>query len=489
MNRSTTNIKRILTRAAVLLLVFAIAFTALPIATSSFTVDAYAKKKVAKKITLRAAASGQSVAILSWNKIKKPEKGFAVFRDGVCIAHLGKKTTSFADSGLSAGSYHTYQVKVYKIKKTKKKVNGKKKTVKTYKYSKASNAVGIQTAVAPAAAPAQSGSGTSGTPTGGSTAPTTQRTAYTCTDYLGVTRTIYKDADGSYYLYATGNTKAEPLAKYDKTVDGSWTDATKGYFYQKNSITVHPYTDGADVYNGSADKIKLEIAEDTATFQRGYRNKVAGPNQYKDMNCIMIGEDRLVSYKEYTGYYQSSGFARRMISFWGADSTDSASCYGYDGYLEGDVHITVYYDFDDNGEWADNEIVRTGTNHISKSKRSAKALEIAQAAIAWGDSLQDTSGLSQREKYNYDMNSITGYMRNFYSYSDDNIDGSGLNARCNGGAEVLRVWSAYKYHVYGFVGAAAGGADHVAFYPGKDGVEKGFANNEDIYYEANGKQD
>ena len=99
--------------------------------------DTYAaSKKAAKKITLSASAADEYTVSLSWNKIKSPQKGYAVFRNGQCIARLGKKKTSFTDY-VDAGSTNTYT-----IKRWKSKGKGKKKK---FKYSKASNTVSVTT--------------------------------------------------------------------------------------------------------------------------------------------------------------------------------------------------------------------------------------------------------------------------------------------------------------------------------------------------------
>ena len=50
---------------------FCIAFSGLPFLAGELDVHA-ASKKVAKKVTLQAAASGQDTVVLKWNKIKKP---------------------------------------------------------------------------------------------------------------------------------------------------------------------------------------------------------------------------------------------------------------------------------------------------------------------------------------------------------------------------------------------------------------------------------
>lgn len=124
-----------------------------------------AKKRVAKKVTLYASSNGQTSVNLSWNKIKSPNKGYAVFRNGVAIKHFGKKTTRFTDSGLKAGTSYTYQIKTY-TKKTKKmyynkktgkwqrkrpakKYRGKSKKMPVYSYKKKSNTVSVRTAAAP----------------------------------------------------------------------------------------------------------------------------------------------------------------------------------------------------------------------------------------------------------------------------------------------------------------------------------------------------
>lgn len=101
-----------------------------------------ASKKLPKKIKLSASVDGQTNVDLKWNKIKKPNNGYAVFRDGKCIARLGKKWTSYYDINSGSTSGHTYQIKTYK--KVKKRVKGKKRTV--YKYLKASNVVSLTTA-------------------------------------------------------------------------------------------------------------------------------------------------------------------------------------------------------------------------------------------------------------------------------------------------------------------------------------------------------
>ena len=107
------------------------------------TDEAYAAsmKKAAKKIKVQVTSVSQNSATLRWNKIKKPYKGYAVFRNGEAIAYLGKKATSYTDTGIVAGTAYNYQIKTYKVKKVKKK--------KKYSYKKKSNVVSITTPAAP----------------------------------------------------------------------------------------------------------------------------------------------------------------------------------------------------------------------------------------------------------------------------------------------------------------------------------------------------
>ena len=150
-----------------ILLVFCVAFSGLPFLAGNLDANALAKKKkTPKNITLQAAASGQTQAVLKWNKIKSPSKGYAVFRDGDPVKHFNTKKIAFTDSNLKAGTSYTYQIKTYTKKKVKmwfnkktekwqkkkpaKKYRGKSKNVTVYTYKKKSNAVTIHTVAAPA---------------------------------------------------------------------------------------------------------------------------------------------------------------------------------------------------------------------------------------------------------------------------------------------------------------------------------------------------
>ena len=156
---------RIIARAATMLLAFAVAFTAIPMADCSLSASAASYwSKVSGK------ANGQTSVTLSWKQLTKKQRkkigGITVFRNGVAAANLSKTAKSFTDTGLKAGTSYSYQVKTYKkvTKKTKmwlnkktgqwqkkkpaKKYRGKKKTFKkvSYKYSNASKSVTVRTA-------------------------------------------------------------------------------------------------------------------------------------------------------------------------------------------------------------------------------------------------------------------------------------------------------------------------------------------------------
>ncbi len=114
------------------------------------TTYAAAKKKASNKVKVKVASYTSDSVTINWNKIKKPDKGYAVFRNGKAIAHLGKKATKFTDTNLAPGTSYTYQIKTFKVKKVKKK--GKK--VRKYTYKKKSNKISVTTYPANAAKPA-----------------------------------------------------------------------------------------------------------------------------------------------------------------------------------------------------------------------------------------------------------------------------------------------------------------------------------------------
>lgn len=180
-----------------LLIAFCVAFTGLPFLAGNLEANALAKKKkLPKKITLQVAVSGQTQAVLKWNKIKSPSKGYAVFRNGEAVKHFNTKKIAFTDSNLKAGTTYTYQIKTYTKKKVRmwfnkktekwqkkkpaKKYRGKSRKETVYTYKKKSNAVTVHTAAAPAPAnPTDTGDSGSNGGSNGNTDPA--QTTYTIT--------------------------------------------------------------------------------------------------------------------------------------------------------------------------------------------------------------------------------------------------------------------------------------------------------------------
>lgn len=266
-----------LKKIAVILIAFAVIFTSLPAAGGSL--DAHAASYIK---TLSTSAANTSTVSLSWTKLTKAQQkkvnGITVFRNGVAVANLSKKASSYTDSGLAAGTSYTYQIKTYKktVKKVKmwynkntkkwqtkkpaKKYRGKSKTVKkaSYKYSNASPAKAVKTASAVRTATKPSGgsgnssgggssssgnnSGSSSNGSGsnsGGNSGSSDAVTKTVTDYKGVTRTITRGKDSlGYYWYDSRITFDESeMMKYDRTVPGTWTEDGKTYV-QRNGVTI-----------------------------------------------------------------------------------------------------------------------------------------------------------------------------------------------------------------------------------------------------------
>lgn len=294
------------------------------------------------------------------------------------------------------------------------------------------------------------------------------------TDYKGTTIKVSKD---SPYINNP---------RYNKNVDGTWADGSITYV-QKSGVTIEywpeatistnelgPTDVSVRVYGGNKDRVKLTLQENVETFPYGYRSTVAGPAEYVELECVMKGEDRLIS----------------------VDRSNPASIKVYhnsvDGYLDGDLHIDVAYDYSGNGNYSK---IGSMIRHIPKKKDYVKAIEIGQAAIEDAERYPEKYslilGLNIAE-WLKDIRIIEQYFKENYSYYNDSIDGSGLNARCTGGATLLRVWTAYRHHIYGYVGAAPGNISHVAFYPGIDAFNKGLIPQRDVnslYFDAEGSED
>ena len=84
-----------LTKLFTILVAFCVAFTSLPMMAGDFESHA-----LAKNVTLRVTDIEYYYTSLRWNTIKSPNNGYAVFRDGKAIAHLGKKRVTYFDNKL-----------------------------------------------------------------------------------------------------------------------------------------------------------------------------------------------------------------------------------------------------------------------------------------------------------------------------------------------------------------------------------------------------
>lgn len=496
---------------------FCVAFTSLPMLAGGVDASAMAKKKKAKvatKITLYASAYGQNRASLSWNKIKKPEKGYAVFRDGRVIAHLGKKKLSFTDSGLSAGSTHYYQIKVYKTKKIKqwynkktglwqkrrppKKYRGKKRTITKYTYKKPSKAVYIKTAAAPkpktaAVAPTTGGSESGTTGGGSSTTPTVPTSeTRTVTDYLGVTRTIKKEQDryGNAYWFCSAegsvvDTSNNGLAKWDRTVNGEFTTSGGEVMLQKGGVTFNKSllqnpnkltdTDRApyvEMYNGDFDKLTFDVQGGLTPVATYDKNKNPITEYY-----VMKDGWRLAKFER---NYQETGKAgddkvqKKGIAFRNKVWQLCDGC----GFVSGNIIITVKYSGEKIATWT--LPVNTDADERGLSPFRRNCLDFAMQAF--GD--EGPSG-----DYDADMHAVERQIRMVpYGYKL----GTGNDAvylTCTGGRNVLETFSVYQYGVYGFdswgqygteeTAKASGASDHSAFHLNNDPRK---------YYEANGSR-
>lgn len=474
------NINHIARKLAVIVLMMAFAFTSIPFSQGSLTADA------ASKTTLYASASGQHGASLSWSKIKGA-KGYAVFRNGGAIAHLGKGARSFGDSGLAAGATYSYQVKAYKkkVKKTKMwknkytgalrkkkpskkdRKNWKKVTFKktTYKYGKKTPVRYITTARAVASNPSTNtgntgGGGTSGGTGGGTTTPVVQKTKVTTTDYKGKTHELWKSGN-SYYIAEAATTPistAELAQKYDRTVNYTGADLVQenGTFVQKNSITFRTFSgltgqlsstmvdSGVYMYNGVTGRLKVAIKDDTASYS--YYDKYE--KETKTTKYVMKSGYRLVPYYDMGAKEKvTSGLATCTMGY----SFDNYT--SKDGFISGDVTLVVSYDFSGNGNY---EQIATVKHHVDSSKNRLAALDICKSAL----------GENGTGSYETDLDNLSAYISENYEYGKK-VGDTSLMMRCSDGAFILETWSIWKWGVYGgiFPLPDTSNPDDVQFWP------------------------
>ena len=352
--------KIIISRITIVLMLVALIFTSAPLASDTATSYA-ASKKVAKKITLSAHAKGQSSVHLSWNKIKKPQKGYAVFRDGKCIVRLSKKRTSFSDKGLAPGSSHKYQIKVWKKKGKKAK----------FKYSKASNSVSVMTVKKP-------------TPVN---APANQP------------ETTNNDYSGPSILEGTSTNelcRSEWLALYD---DGHVRILKDNVIYQENSEELVLFEKGR---NGSVHYGKKELASYVRGYEllneKGYYYRVSFLSQPHAKNtCLQYTETNDPNCGEnFFMYYDSDGnditdFTRPDPEYaYSEEDLGELLDHGVDKPIRfrdaGEVKIVIYLD------WMQKELNAEGY--------------LLYASPAWSDVYPYGSLLMHRPWY-YDAGKIT----------------------------------------------------------------------------------
>lgn len=431
--------RKAMTKSLAILVAFAVAFTCIPVLSGQCEVHAAA-------ITgLSASARGSNTVVLSWAKLTKKQKsgqkGITVFRDGYAIANIGKSATSFTDTGLSAGSYHTYQVKTYKTKtkKTKmwynkatgqyqkkkpaKKYRGKRKTFRstTYKYKNASGVAGVVTAAAPApAATPASGSGGS-TGGGGSTGTTPTVESKEVTDYLGVTRTIT----------SKNINWGKPI--YDRTVDGEFDG-----MIQRNGVTFRVSSTVTTMYNGDLNRLKVETQNEwksvsTRKFWEGDENKMTRYFIMSTDGKYRIAETGAECFTKSVSYENEKSSCKEAT----LNITDNThGC----GFVDDSIKINVSYDFNGDGDTVDaGEQIKSVTYTVKADTDRKAAIDICQKAVTEAGT----------NSYDADMQAIVDKVKT-YPYGKK-VDGTTLMMRCTDGAYILETWSIYKYGVYGYI--------------------------------------
>jgi hypothetical protein len=481
--------------------------------------------KAAKKIYVSARATGYYTASISWNKISKPQSGYALFRDGVVIAHFGKKTTSYSDAGLAAGSYHTYQVKAYKKKTTKKKMwrnkytgelrkkrpkkgkkDWKKKTIKTvkYTYKKSSNVASVSTPAKPAStAPATkpvSGGGSGG----GNTTPTTE--TKTVTNYLGNKTTVTTTGDGWLECVKEGSTQVTvkpdnnaSWASLDRTVNGDFgnyrqIDGATFKLTGNDSITANLTTNNSFVYGGqffdayNVDMSKLSI-EPSSGYSKETVRSYKWPYLYeKSKGTVSELEEVTKTYIVKNGKRiarLNSQVAVYNSSYQGINVKLYTDTDGGTGLIYND---TVSIDIKYNGKFIGTMTITPADGLTDNGMPALRrlALDICQSAIDWAASSEGQayySGKSIPEAGIYrDFRYIKDYMADVAGYKyDQSVSGRGTetgNLHCTMCAYILETWAVYKYGTDGLGFIAWGNSsstDHVAYHlnndPGYDGGE------------------
>ena len=447
-----------------------------------------AASKPAKVKSIYVSSLSQSSISVSWTKVKGA-KGYQLFRNGKAI-RTGK-STSFTDTGLSAGTAYTYKVRAFKYgkkkkmwynkstgkwqkKKPKKKWRGKSKKIATYKYGAFSRSATAATRPASySSTPASGGNGSSGGGSSGGTTPASN----TVTDYLGVTRTIknvesYGGKDYYEVVDSSGLSGVyDNLARIDRTAAGEFTISGRvvmvqtggedsATFYKKSLqgeyITQEPvyYADLEDatswitwdddkayqivMFGGDPAKLTYELDHEINTVntyrQSGRMQYNPYTRNYIDANSgdthlqeVLLVGVGKLKYPEKTAQY---GFGMHLKK-----PDRSSGC----GFESENITITIKYDGKKIGGWTWNPN-ENATGGMTANR--AVAWQIAQDAIAANGGKKD---------YYTDMRWIQQYFHDTYTYGQE-IPGATFTAGCEGGAFVLETYSVKEYGEEGFWG-------------------------------------
>ena len=514
--------KRKITGIFAIIIAFCIAFSGLPFLAGELDSNALA---ASSKITLKVKAKSKHKITLKWNKVKKPNSGYAVFRNGKLVKRLGKKKTTYTDKGLAAGTTYKYQIKTYKKtkitkwynkktskwqkKKPARKYRGKSKKVTKYKYKKKSNILAVKTAKAGGSAPGQSSDGVSGTndinetdttsSTQNKTDDVTAVGTYTVTNYLGNENVYTEMSDGTLRTKnGTVLTKDTIPPKADHTKDGTF-ESNEGHTmiqyhgatfdkyeleHDKDEIYLSSMEPGdyeyfVSMYNG--DESKLTIEFDSNVYVQSINSyKEVGDRKYEPETRYYYfknGHPIAMPYSNGTQFRtEKSGNLTRKFFMINTANGSIGNGIGiwvdtfnvnikYDGKLIHTFTIDTVKDETNGANW-------TPVDGMSPYRKLA--LEIADDAIS-------KSGGSTGSVYQ-DMIRIGNYIREHYPYGKDvSRYGATMRMKCFDGAIILETYSIVRYGKWGFESSGSN-------YDLTSGKHSAFNLNESPYdyYEAEG---
>ena len=447
--------------------------------------------------TLTATAKNTSQVTLKWSKANVKAKkfsGYAVIRNGKVVKKVGKKTTSYTDKSLKAGTSYSYTVKTYKTKKVKqwynkktkkwqtkkpkKKFRGKSKKVTTYSYAnpspektvktktntQADNATKKTTSDSSADNPdtsemnesagnTTSNSNNNDTSTSQSE-PATEEPATDSkesaantagaykigekiTNYEGKVYTVKEYEDGWYDLYdnSLGGVfciRENRIAEFDKNIDGTFGD---GKYIQVGGVT---FTETHDKNDSDRVDPKIKVSmyngdESKLKIDFGNVKEIKTYNYDKNpiaLQCIMKGDKRLTIISR----EDSATYGNRYEKSFRLLSSDTGG-YGT-GFTKGDAEAKVTY----NGKNIMTVKVAINSAADSTGLYSIRkgALEITKEAVA------ENGG---KKSYKEDMQAICNYIE---AKPASQPIGCFKMVECTAGAYILETYSVYEYGIYGF---------------------------------------